>query len=69
MAQMFVDPPQGWRFGFPKIIPQDIEDHREWLIENGYPEALMDEYGEHFYCRYWIEPDKGEQATLMEVKK
>lgn len=55
MAQMWVDPPQGWRYGFPKPIPDDVKDHRHWLIEHGYPKEIMDKLGEHFYCRYWYE--------------
>jgi len=34
---MWIDPPYGWRYGFPKIYdstkPLDI-----WLMENGYPQ-------------------------------
>jgi hypothetical protein len=32
-----------------------VTDHQAWLIENGYPSSLIDEFGEHFYCRYWYE--------------
>ncbi len=48
-----IDPPSGWKYGFPKPIPDEIKDVRPWLIENGYPQSLIDELGEHFYCRYW----------------
>jgi hypothetical protein len=51
---IYCDPPEGWRFGFPKVIPEDqMKRTKEWLVQNGYPEELMDEYGEHFYIRYW----------------
>lgn len=36
-----VDPPSGWQFGFPKVVPQEILDSGEiydWIIEQGYPE-------------------------------
>lgn len=47
-----IDPPSGWMYGFPKIIPKEHQ-HRtlEWLIEQGYPKELTEM--KHFYCRYW----------------
>jgi len=48
-----IDPPSGWRYGFPKPIPDDVKDVEKWLIENGYPKELIDELGDYFYCRYW----------------
>jgi hypothetical protein len=56
---MFIDPPSGWKYGFPKALPDGVLDHRKWMIENGYPEKLIDELGDYFYCRYWMEPDEG----------
>ena len=61
----FIDPPDGWRYGFPKVIPYDIEskDISLWFIENGYPEELIKSYGEHFYYRTWeqeIDNEDGE---------
>ena len=53
-----IDPPSGWKYGFPKLIPDDVINVREWLVEQGYPQELIDEFGEHFYCRYWDEPQK-----------
>ena len=53
-----IDPPSGWKYGFPKPIPDDIKDARPWLVENGYPQKLIDELGEHFYCRYWNKEDE-----------
>ena len=53
-----IDPPSGWQYGFPKPIPEDRRyDSLTWLVEQGYPQSLIDELGEHFYCRYW-EPEK-----------
>jgi hypothetical protein len=34
----FIDPPQGWKYGFPKVLPLYVEDIGKWLVENGYPE-------------------------------
>ena len=56
----YIDPPSGWKFGFPKPIPKDTKDVRGWLIQNDYPEKLIDELGDHFYCRYWELPDDEE---------
>lgn len=54
MKVVMIDPPRGWRYGFPKALPNPPpEDTRAWLIENGYPAAMLDKMGEHFYCGYW----------------
>jgi len=39
-----IDPPSGWKYGFPKEIPNNIEskDVYKWLVD-----------GKHFYCGYW----------------
>jgi len=51
-----IDPPSGWKYGFPKPIPKDrLKDVNTWLIEQGYPQSEIDSLGEHFYCRYWEE--------------
>lgn len=49
-----IDPPSGWKFGFPKPVPDPAPvDMKEWLVEQGYPKKLIDSYGDHFYCRHW----------------
>jgi hypothetical protein len=56
---LIIDPPSGWKYGFPKPIPEDRRyDSLTWLVEQGYPQELIDELGEHFYCRYWEQPDE-----------
>ena len=53
---MLIDPPMGWRYGFPKKLPTPEPDNIvEWLISEGYPKAVIDSFGEHFYCRYICE--------------
>ena len=53
-----IDVPSGWMYGFPKPIPEDRKkDSLVWLVEQGYPQELIDKLGEHFYCRYWEQPD------------
>jgi hypothetical protein len=39
---LFIDPPSGWKYGFPKQAPENFKefeahDLNNWLIENGYP--------------------------------
>jgi len=50
-----IDPPSGWRYGFPKVLPDDVENVLEWLVSEGYPQSEIDVCGRHFYCRYWEE--------------
>jgi len=40
-----IDPPGGWKYGFPKVVPKTFEN---W-------EEEIDKMGEHFYCRHWEE--------------
>ena len=49
----YVDPPSGWRFGFPRILPDSVVDMRKWLIDNGYPEKDVDFAMQ--YMRFWKE--------------
>jgi len=58
-----IDPPSGWKYGFPKEIPQEIIGKGElplitWLVQEGYPQSEIDALGEYFHCRYWFEPDE-----------
>jgi hypothetical protein len=51
---LVIDPPEGWRYGFPKVIPEEHQTRTlAWLVEQGYPQKLIDELGNHFYCRYF----------------
>lgn len=43
-----VDPPSGWRFGFPAPLQAD---YRQQLIDAGYPEKDLDFAIK--YSRYW----------------
>lgn len=66
--QYMIDPPSGWKYGFPKPLPDDAwlevngefglaDDFKviDWLIENGYPRHEVELCGDHFYCRSWPE--------------
>lgn len=38
--KLWVDPPSGWQYGFPKIWDdQEEPDMTKWLSDNGYPES------------------------------
>lgn len=50
-----IDPPNGWRYGFPKPLPDDVDNVEEWLILEGYPKDMIDGLGEYFYTRSWME--------------
>ena len=51
----YIDPPSGWKYGFPKVLPEGVEDVIAWLIENGYPQYEIDACGKHFHCGHWEE--------------
>jgi hypothetical protein len=37
----YVDPPEGWRYGFPKVYdPAKDGDMTKWMISQGYPKKL-----------------------------
>jgi hypothetical protein len=52
--KIWVDPPSGWKYGFPKVYdPASDGDIMEWIVRCGYPEPLVKDYGDHFYTRQW----------------
>lgn len=49
--ELLVDPPSGWRYGFPKVWNKKTHpDMTAWLIENGYPEKST--RGGDLICRF-----------------
>lgn len=50
-----IDPPAGWKYGFPKAIPAGVDDVHGWLVSEGYPQKMIDELGDYFFTRSWIE--------------
>jgi hypothetical protein len=50
-----IDPPSGWKYGFPKEIPEHINNTRDWLIDNGYPAEEIEAFGDNFFVRGWYE--------------
>lgn len=55
MKVLIIDPPSGWRYGFPKPVPEDFHtsdiDLSKWLIGEGYPESDIELALK--YSRYW----------------
>jgi len=49
---LMVDPPSGWQYGFPKPAPTEKVDMLKWLVDNGYPQKLIDQ-GMGKYVRYY----------------
>jgi len=59
---MFIDPPSGWRYGFPKPAPTNIRDMtteqlHQWFAANGYPQAELD---------YWKNSANGMVFSMFE---
>ena len=52
---LMCDPPSGWKYGFPKPVPDEVNEIRPWLLSEGYPQSEIDACGERFivYVRYW----------------
>ena len=52
---LVIDPPSGWRYGFPRPVPEAFFDEGfdlgDWLIACGYPEADVPLAIK--YSRYW----------------
>jgi hypothetical protein len=53
--RVMIDPPSGWKYGFPKELPENVQDIRQWFIDNGYPEKDVDFAMKH--CRQWEKKD------------
>jgi hypothetical protein len=53
-SKIWVDPPEGWRYGFPAIYDPDTDGvMRDWIISKGYPAKLIQEYGDSWAVRCW----------------
>jgi hypothetical protein len=52
MTKLWVDPPSGWKYGFPKIWDGEGSQF-DWLLAEGYPQKEIDSYGEFFFVRQW----------------
>lgn len=50
---IWVDPPSGWKYGFPKLAPYPLPaDMIQWVLDRGYPQSEIDILGTHFYLQF-----------------
>jgi hypothetical protein len=50
----YVDPPSGWKYGFPKVFDTEADGvMKEWMIREGYPQSEIDKCGDYFFVRQW----------------
>lgn len=54
-TRVWVDPPSGWKYGFPKVYDPVTDNPNvvEWIIDSGYPRKLMESFKDHFHYRTW----------------
>lgn len=58
--RQWVDPAEGWKYGFPKIYDSDTDGTMtEWLLKNGYPESMI-----QFPIRYWLAVAEDEESVV-----
>jgi hypothetical protein len=51
---IWVDPPEGWRYGFPAIYDPDTDGQMsDWIVRKGYPLLTIKEYGDAWAVRCW----------------
>ncbi len=69
-----IDPPSGWKYGFPKAVTQEqyklITDLKQWCIDNGYPKEEAHSYGDYFHIQIngdlsFINEDKSTRKQAM----
>mgnify|MGYP003650429548 FL=1 len=54
---LMIDPPSGWKYGFPKAKPDDATNTIAWLLSEGYPQSEIDKMGNTLFIRTWEEMD------------
>lgn len=59
MSRVWIDPPYGWQYGFPKLYDKKVP-LQQWLIDNGYPEQDADFAMQ--YIRTW--PEAQDEAVV-----
>jgi hypothetical protein len=54
MSKLWVDPPEGWKYGFPAIYDSETDGQiSDWAVRKGYPLLTIKEYGEQWHVRCW----------------
>ena len=72
MQITYIDPPEGWKYGFPRLLPECVKGSgaalATWLEEQGYPRELLGVALQ--YSRYWTEEieDAGTARTVERDK-
>ena len=65
--KVWVDPPSGWRYGFPKVWDREQNpDIKQWLLDNGVPDRDIE-----FSCNYlrmWACEEKAPASTNVAVE-
>jgi hypothetical protein len=52
---VWIDPPSGWKFGFPKLYDREkYPDTNQWLVDNGYPQSMIDKFPDGLICGYSV---------------
>lgn len=65
---MLIDPPSGWRYGFPKpYVNPDNKPLEDWLLENGYPQFEID-LGMAKHCRFIASKKEEFEDLVIEYK-
>ena len=56
---VWIDPPSGWRYGFPKLYDREkYPDSTQWLLDNGYPQGMIDKFPDGLICSFNIPSDE-----------
>lgn len=63
---VFCDPPSGWKYGFPKMLPKTFstaDEFNSWLVAEGYPELEIQYWKGRVPYRCWEqELDNGDKT-------
>jgi hypothetical protein len=48
-TKLYIDPPSGWKYGFPKPAPDNFREMTQkqldqWFVDNGYPEMELNSF-------------------------
>ena len=62
MTPVFIDPPSGWKYGFPKVWNGE-GDMLDWLVAEGYPVTMISALGDRFFVRQWEQPDPDAESA------
>lgn len=61
IKRVYVDPPSGYLYGFPKAVPDEFVEDGKIVDKAGY-EAWLNEHcqGESDWVRMWVQEEKEE---------